>query len=150
MKILPEEQEECLKKVMMLIIFITTRINNNQMHTTVKKAKTKTKQKTECVTAGDIVWAKHGRIWYPAHVCTKHEIPELALLNLTKNIQGNLFVKWQGEDSFQMLNNWHKTKLMNTEHQDQLKQQKHITLAYMKSLTFSTNTFVCEYYTILP
>ena len=46
------------------------------------------------MSAGDIFWAKHGRIWYPAQVCTQNEIPDYVLQKLTKNIQGKVFVKW--------------------------------------------------------
>ena len=52
------------------------------------------------MSAGDIVWGKHGRIWYPAQMCTLNEIPEHVLLKLTKSIQGNVFIKWWGEDNF--------------------------------------------------
>ena len=43
MKISSEKQEEHLKKVTMLMIFMTTMMTNNWMHTTAKKAKTRSK-----------------------------------------------------------------------------------------------------------
>ena len=66
------------------------------------------------------VWAKHGRIWYPAQICTQIEIPEHVLQKLTQNIQGKVFIKWWGGATFQssqskMLNHWCKTNFMNTE-----------------------------------
>ena len=50
--------------------------------------------------ASNIVWAKHGRIWYAAQVCTQNEIPEHTLQKLTKKLQGKIFVKWWREDNF--------------------------------------------------
>ena len=55
------------------------------------------------MSAGDIFWAKHGRIWYPAQVCTQNEIPDYVLQKLTKNIQGKVFVKWWWGDNFSVI-----------------------------------------------
>ena len=89
---------------MTLMIFMTTMITDNQRQTTVKREreKTRTKQKTECVSGGNIVCAKR-EVWYLAHVFTQNEIPEHVLQKLTKNIQGKLFVKCWGEDNFSVI-----------------------------------------------
>ena len=55
------------------------------------------------MSAGDIFWAKHGRIWYPAQVCTQNEIRDYVLQKLTKNIQGKVFVKWWWGDNFSVI-----------------------------------------------
>ena len=55
------------------------------------------------MSAGDIVWVKYGRIWYPAQVCTHKKFPEPVLQKLTKNIQGKVFVKWWREDNFSVI-----------------------------------------------
>ena len=68
-----------------------------------KREKTRTKYKTECVSGGDIVCAKHEKVWYLAQVFTQNEIPEHVLQKLTKNIQGKLFVKCWGEDNFSVI-----------------------------------------------
>ena len=102
----------------------------------------------------DIVCAKHGKIWYPAQVFTQNEIPEHVLQKLAKNIQGKVFVKGGGMTTFQcslsqMLNHQRKTKLMNTDQHDPLKCQNRITLPYLKSLLFSTNTLCFHLGTLL-
>ena len=48
------------------------------------------------MTAGDIFWAKHGRIWYPAKVCTQNEIPEHVLQKLTIKHPGQPICKMVG------------------------------------------------------
>ena len=44
---------------------------------------------------GDVIWAKHGRIWYPAQICTLNDAPS----NLQHRfcVQNNkVIVKWFG------------------------------------------------------
>ena len=44
---------------------------------------------------GDVIWAKHGRIWYPAQICTLNDVPS----NLQHRfcVQNNkVIVKWFG------------------------------------------------------
>ena len=100
-----------------------------------EKSKDKNKvEDRECVSAGDIAWAKYGRIWYPPQVCTQNEIPEHVLQKITKHTQRKVFGKRWGRTTFQMLNYWHETKLMKIEQHDPLKRQKCITLPYLKTL----------------
>ena len=52
---------------------------------------------------GDIVWALHGRNWYPARICTLAEIP----INLKKRFQNNTSTKfiawWYGDELYSLV-----------------------------------------------
>jgi len=50
---------------------------------------------------GDIVWAKYGRMWYPAKVLSTNEIPIHLQKNLARSAQkDSVVVKWYGEDKY--------------------------------------------------
>ena len=57
----------------------------------------------ECVTVGDVVWGKHGRIWYPAQVCSIDEVPNDIYNKLGKKTEGKVIVKWWDENNYSML-----------------------------------------------
>ena len=61
------------------------------------------REENECIHIGDIVWGKHGRVWYPAKVVGQEEVPELVLQHLGRNLDGKHLVKWWGEDNFSTL-----------------------------------------------
>ena len=99
------------------------------------------------MSGGDIVCAKHGKIWYLAQVFTQNEIPEHFLQKLTKNIQGKLFVKFWGEDNFSVITESNVEPL--AQNKDPVKFQERITLLYLKSLPFSINTLCFHVGTLL-
>ena len=49
--------------------------------------------------SGDIVWAKYGRIWYPAKVCCLADLPESLQVRFSK-YKDKLIVKWFGENMY--------------------------------------------------
>ena len=52
---------------------------------------------------GDVIWAKHGRIWYPAQICTLNDAPS----NLQHRfcVQNNkVIVKWFGQNNLSLVN----------------------------------------------
>ena len=52
---------------------------------------------------GDVIWAKHGRIWYPAQICTLNDVPS----NLQHRfcVQNNkVIVKWFGQNNLSLGN----------------------------------------------
>ena len=55
------------------------------------------------MSIGDIVWGKHGRIWYPARVCSNEEVPDNILKKLGRNLMGKMIVKWWGEENYSAL-----------------------------------------------
>lgn len=55
----------------------------------------------ESFKPGDVVWAKHGRMWYPARVVSPFDVPEHLKGPLTRHLtQSKVLVKWYGEDNF--------------------------------------------------
>ena len=58
------------------------------------------KDDDESVTVGDIVWASHGRIWYPAKICAAGEVPETVLSKLGCSLGGKVIVKWWDKDNY--------------------------------------------------
>ena len=52
---------------------------------------------------GDIVWAQHGRIWYPAQVVTSGDLPP-QLQKQFSTLKQKVIVKWFGENNFSYLN----------------------------------------------
>ena len=52
---------------------------------------------------GDIVWAQHGRIWYPAQVVTSGDLPP-QLQKQFSTLKEKVIVKWFGENNFSYLN----------------------------------------------
>ena len=52
---------------------------------------------------GDVIWAKHGRIWYPAQICTLSDVP--SNLQHRFRVQNNkVIVKWFRESNFSSVN----------------------------------------------
>ena len=49
--------------------------------------------------SGDIVWAKYGRIWYPAKLCCLADLSESLQVRFSKN-KDKLIVKWLGENMY--------------------------------------------------
>ena len=56
-------------------------------------------EEAEDYRPGDVVWAKHGRVWYPAQICNLGDIPS-ALQKRFSNTNAKLLVKWFGENNF--------------------------------------------------
>ena len=54
-------------------------------------------------TPGDVIWAKHGRIWYPAKICCLNDKPP-HLQNSFLVQKDTLIVKWYGEDNYSAVN----------------------------------------------
>ena len=52
---------------------------------------------------GDIIWAKHGRIWYPAQIYCLANLPE-HIQSLFQRQKEKVIVKWFGEDNYSSLN----------------------------------------------
>ena len=48
---------------------------------------------------GDTVWAKYGRMWYPAEICCLADIPE-HLQQWFPRVENKLIVKWFGEENY--------------------------------------------------
>ena len=97
------------------------------------------------MTAGDIFWAKHGRIWYPAKVCTQNEIPEHVLQKLTIKHKGQNFCKMVGGG--QLISD-HYTKLINTKQRDPLKSTSLCLNWSHWHLVQILYTFMCKYHYI--
>ena len=55
------------------------------------------------INVGTIVWGKHGRIWYPALVVSRDEVPEIALRKLGRNLDSKILIKWWGENNYSAL-----------------------------------------------
>ena len=52
---------------------------------------------------GDVICAKHGRIWYPAQICHLNDVP--SNLQHRFHVQNNkVIVKWFGENNFSSVN----------------------------------------------
>ena len=56
-----------------------------------------------CISVGDIIWGKCGRIWYPARVCTLNDIPN-NLRKKYRNTKSKILVKWYGKNTYSLLN----------------------------------------------
>ena len=82
----------------------------------------------ECVNAGDIVWAKNGRFWYPAQVCSPNDIPEHVLKKLSKNLQEKAYVKWWGEDNWSVVSD-SKVEPQGRNKQDELRANRSAQIA---------------------
>ena len=48
---------------------------------------------------GDVIWAKHGRIWYPAQICSLSDVP-CHLQHRFPVQKSKLIVKWFGEENY--------------------------------------------------
>ena len=55
------------------------------------------------INVGTIVWGKHGRIWYPAVVVSRDEVPNITLQKIGRNLNGKILVKWRGENNYSAL-----------------------------------------------
>lgn len=62
-----------------------------------------TRDVDECTNIGDIVWAKHGRTWYPATIVGLDVVPPQVLQHLGRNLDKKQIVKWWGEENFSAL-----------------------------------------------
>ena len=51
---------------------------------------------------GEIVWAKHGTVWYPAEICSLSDVPYSLQTNFPK-CKNKLIVKWFGEETFSVV-----------------------------------------------
>ena len=60
-------------------------------------------------TPDDVVWAKHGRTWYPAKVVSCADVPEKLHKSLFRNKVDELVVQWYGEKTF----SWKKTSQLD-------------------------------------
>ena len=56
----------------------------------------------DAVVVSDIVWGKHVSIWYPAKVCSKHEVPA-AIIRKLGRLEGKYIVKWWNEENYSAL-----------------------------------------------
>ena len=57
----------------------------------------------EKVNPGDVIWAKHDRIWYPAQICCLNNVP--SNLQHQFRVQNNkVIVKWFLENNFSSVN----------------------------------------------
>ena len=65
----------------------------------------------DCVTIGDIVWGKHGRVWYPAKVVSNEDVPANTMRSLGRNLVGKVIVKWWGEENYSALQEKNVEKL---------------------------------------
>ena len=66
-------------------------------------------QKESQFTPGDVVWAKHGRTWYPAKVLSRADVPENLHKSLFRNKVDELVVQWYGEKTF----SWKRTSQLD-------------------------------------
>ena len=57
----------------------------------------------ECIGIGDIVWAKHGKVWSPARVVGSEAVPKDILREFGRSLQGKIIVKWWGEEMYAAL-----------------------------------------------
>lgn len=56
------------------------------------------------ITQPSYMWGKIGRIWYPAVVVTKDDVPPDTLGKLGRKVDGKVFVRWVGEGRYTSLN----------------------------------------------
>ena len=61
---------------------------------------------------GDIVWARYGRVWYPAKIVSSEDVSKNLHKSLFRSKPGEdaLVVKWYGEDRFS------RVKTQNIDH----------------------------------
>ena len=57
----------------------------------------------ESLIPGDIVWGRHGRVWYPAKVVDINEIPANVAQILGRAVKNKIVVKWWNEDNYSAL-----------------------------------------------
>ena len=69
-----------------------------------------TRDVDECTNIGDIVWAKHGRAWYPATIVGLDVVPPQVLQHLGRNLDKKQIVKWRGNDPWVSQSVNHKDK----------------------------------------
>ena len=66
----------------------------------------------ESFKPGDVVWARHGRIWYPAKVLSPTEVPDHLKSSLLRHLtQNKVVVKWYGEDNYTTISVQHVNHL---------------------------------------
>ena len=60
------------------------------------------------IIPGDIVWAKHGRVWYPAKVVHLDSVPINIAKLLGRSATNKIVVQWWNEDNYSAL---HESKV---------------------------------------